>query len=71
LAREASSISVLDILNYFNELDGYKECILGSGACNSKKKCLLHDKWLEPKGMIKKMFAETTLDEFDVESMKL
>lgn len=71
LAKEASEISILDILNHFNELDGYKECILGSGSCNAKKKCILHDKWLEPKGLIKNMFEETTLDKFDSQSMKI
>ena len=71
LAREASSITILEILNSFNELTHYHECILGSGACNPSKKCILHDKWAEPKHLIKKMFQETTLHNVNIEDFKL
>ena len=71
LAREASSITILEILNSFNELTNLNECILGSGSCNSRKKCILHDKWLEPKNLIKKMFQETTLDKANIEDFKV
>jgi len=60
LAKKASEISVQDILDAF-EQSGTELCILGGGKCNSKKKCLLHDKWSEPKKIVSKVFSETTL----------
>ena len=71
LARSASSISVLDILNAFNELIHYNECILGSQTCNSQKKCILHDQWAKPRAMIKQMFSETTLEKIEGEDFKI
>lgn len=70
LARSASSISVLDILNAFNELTHYSECILGSQTCNPQKKCILHDQWAKPRAMIKQMFSETTLEKIEGEDFK-
>ncbi|QSZ42800.1 Rrf2 family transcriptional regulator [Sulfurimonas aquatica] len=71
LVKSASEITILEILNYFKELEEYNECILGTGFCNPNNKCILHDQWLEPKGLITKMFAETTLDNFDSEHFKI
>jgi len=71
LARSSASISILDILNAFNELTHYSECILGSQPCNSKTKCMLHDQWSKPKELIKKMFAETTLEKIEGEDFKI
>ena len=71
LAKEASEITILEILNGFNEFAHYHDCILGMGACNPHNKCSLHDKWIEPKKMIKKMFEETTLVNMDVANFKI
>jgi len=65
LSRSATEITVLDILNQFNEFINQDECILGIGTCNEKNKCSLHDQWIEPKNMIQKMFKETTLENLD------
>ncbi len=61
LAKNPAEVTILEVLNSFNEFTHYNDCILGIGACNAHKKCILHDKWIEPKNMIKKMFKETTL----------
>ncbi|MDF1875647.1 Rrf2 family transcriptional regulator [Sulfurimonas sp. SAG-AH-194-I05] len=62
LARPSNEISIMEILNQFNELTNYAECILGIGKCDSKKRCALHEQWVKPKTMMLKMFKETTLD---------
>lgn len=65
LAREASSISIMDILNAFGILVEQERCILGIGdcaECDEKKRCILHDKWLKPKSLIKKMYENTTIE---------
>jgi len=71
LSRPASSITIIEILNYFNEYPEYEQCILGIGSCNAKNKCALHDQWVKPKSMIKKMFENTTLEDIDSDSFKL
>jgi len=71
LAREASSISVLEVLNAFNEFTDSDKCILGIGFCSgadSDLKCILHDKWAEPRDMIRKMYEETTIE--NIEGLK-
>jgi len=62
LNHPASSITILDILKHFQELTDFHTCILGNGACNPHKKCILHDKWASPRQEIKNMFATTTID---------
>ena len=65
LARDASKITIIEILNEFNECTSLKMCVLGTGACNPLNKCSLHNQWMKPKSMIFKMFKETTLDTLD------
>lgn len=62
LNKPASGIKLQDILTIFHEENDDKNCILGIGACDSNNKCALHDKWIEPRSLIRKMFDETTLE---------
>ena len=71
LSKPASSITVLEILNQFNEFLDSKDCLLGIGKCDGKNKCGLHDQWAKPKNMIQKMFKNTTLNEVDGDNFKL
>ena len=71
LSKPASDITIIEILNHFNEFSVDKECLLGIGLCDSKKKCALHDQWVKPKNMIKKMFVTTTLADIKGENFKL
>lgn len=71
LAKEASEITVMQILNSFNEFNNHSQCLLGIGPCDAKKKCALHDQWLQPKKMINDMFTKTTLLDLDGENYKV
>ncbi|MDQ7061078.1 MAG: Rrf2 family transcriptional regulator [Sulfurimonas sp.] len=71
LARDASEISILQVLNAFNEMHNQKDCLLGIGNCDTKKRCALHDQWAKPKSMIQKMFEKTTLADMDGENFKI
>jgi Rrf2 family protein len=70
LAKKASTIRVLDILDAVNESLISKECILGIGACDQHNKCALHDQWVKPKTMIEEMFKETYLDSLEHKELK-
>ena len=68
LSRDASSITIMNVLNAFNEFTDHDKCILGIGECvgpTGKLKCILHDKWVKPKSMIKKMYEETTIENIE------
>lgn len=71
LAKPASTISVMDILDKFNDHLNDEQCILGIGICDSKNKCALHDQWIQPKCMIKQMFEKTTLEKLEGEDFKV
>jgi len=71
LSRPASDISIMEILNQFNELVEQKQCLLGIGMCDNNNKCGLHDQWVKPKKMIKKMFENTTLENLDGNGYKI
>lgn len=71
LSRDASQITIMQILNTFNELKNEADCILGIGLCNHKEKCALHDQWIKPKTMIYDMFGDTTLKDIDGKNFKI
>ncbi|MEN8147014.1 MAG: Rrf2 family transcriptional regulator [Campylobacterota bacterium] len=71
LSKPASSITVMNILNQFNEFLDDDQCILGVGTCDGEHKCSLHNQWVEPKALMRKMFEETTLEKLDGKEFKL
>ena len=71
LARNASEITLMEVLNTFNEFNHKRECLLGIRDCDSKNKCALHDQWAKPKTMIYDMFNNTTLIDLDGRNFKI
>lgn len=71
LSRDPSEISLMQILNAFNEFNNQAECLLGIGSCDKKKKCALHDQWAKPKSDIEAMFSTTTLKDLDRKNIKI
>ena len=71
LSRDASEISVMDILNTFNEFTNQTECLLGIGHCDATKQCALHKQWVQPKAMISEMFVNTSLKDLDGQNFKI
>lgn len=71
LAKPASQITIMQILNTFHDELHDDACILGIGVCDSKNRCALHDQWIEPRGMIRRMFEETTLERLEGKEFKV
>jgi Rrf2 family protein len=67
IEKELSQITIENILEAVKESLHQKECLLGNGLCDERKKCLLHDKWNSPKKAIKEMFHKTTLEDIVLE----
>ena len=71
LSQPANEISIHDILQAFKELEDDNRCILGIGECDGNNKCALHDQWVEPRDLIRKMYKNTTLDQLEGEDFKM
>ncbi len=71
LARDASKITIMQVLNALNEFNNQSECILGIGSCDNRNKCSLHDQWIKPKKIINDMFNNTTFKNLDGEKFKI
>lgn len=71
LAKEASSIFIIDIINLFDGFTHREECFLGIGKCDGNNICSMHTKWVKPKRLIEKMFEETTLETLKGENFKI
>jgi len=71
LVKNSSSITIMDILNEFNEPIYKEECILGIGLCDESNKCSMHDQWVKPKALLLNMFANTTLKNLEGSGFKI
>lgn len=71
LSRPAKDISIHNILENFKELEDDTKCVLGIGECDAKNKCALHDQWVEPRELIRKMYKDTTLDKLEGQEFKM
>lgn len=71
ISKEAKDIRIKDILEAVKEPTHDVQCLLGIGACNENKKCILHDKWSQPKKSILGMFTNTTLEDIKKSDYKI
>jgi len=71
IARESSSIAIVEIIHLYNDFTHREECLLGIGKCDGLNRCSMHDKWIEPKNLILKMFEETTLKNLEGGEFKI
>jgi Rrf2 family protein len=71
IAKPASSIAIIDIINTFNEFTHQDECLLGIGKCDGDSICSMHEQWSEPKSLIQKMFENTTLQNLEGGNFKV
>jgi len=59
--KATSEIIISEILDIFHDAIEDEQCVLGIGFCNGMCKCALHDQWMEPKLLMKKMFEKSSL----------
>lgn len=63
LARPASGISLMEIIEAIDGPELFSECMLGLPGCGERKPCPLHERWAEERARLSRLFSETTLDE--------
>ncbi len=71
LAKDASSISIMEIVNLFNDFNHKEECLLGIGKCDGANPCATHAKWVRPKSLLEEMFESTTLQNLEGDGFKI
>lgn len=63
LARPATAINLLEIIEAIDGLGFFKQCVLGLDECDDEQPCPLHDEWGEMRGRIRSILEETSLAE--------
>jgi len=61
LAKDARSISVLDVVEAVDGKDAFSGCVMGFSECGGKKPCSLHEKWKAIKEHLVDQLGKTTL----------
>ena len=63
LARSASDITLMELIDIIETENCLNECVLGLKGCGEGVPCPLHDEWSVARDGIKNMFSGTTLAE--------
>ena len=63
LAKSASQIKLIDIVEAIDGLELFKSCILGFPGCSIEKPCPVHDKWGKLRDEAYKMLSDETLEQ--------
>lgn len=61
LAREASAITLLDVLDVVEDIGRWNGCFLGQPVCSEESPCVMHDRWAQVKGAYLDFLSETTV----------
>ena len=68
--RRTDTITLSDILEATDGLDGFKKCILGFSDCPFDTKCAMHDIWEEIRNSILTVLKSTSLKDISKKRKK-
>ena len=63
LAKRASTIKLIDIVEAIDGLDVFQNCVLGFPGCTVSEPCPVHEKWGKLRDDALKMLSEETLEQ--------
>jgi Rrf2 family protein len=61
LAREASRITLLEVVSPFDDVSSRRACLLGRPVCSDQSACAAHARWKDVSERTATFFRETTL----------
>jgi Rrf2 family transcriptional regulator, iron-sulfur cluster assembly transcription factor len=67
LARDASKISLYDVMVPIEHVDRWTNCLLGHGECSAARPCSLHNRWGKVRGAYLQFLRDTTVADVTVE----
>ena len=72
LARSASKIRLIEIVEVIDGVDMFNNCVLGFPGCTSEEPCPVHDVWGVLRDQAYKMLSEQTLEDIkDITRLKI
>jgi Rrf2 family protein len=61
LAKEARRITLLDVVDVFEQLSRWSGCILGRRECSDLHPCVVHEKWKAARSAYLHLLQSTTI----------
>ena len=61
LARDASQISLYDVMDPIEHVGRWTNCLLGHGECSAQSPCTLHSRWGKVRDAYLQFLRETTV----------
>ena len=61
LARSASSVTLLDVVSPFDDIEARRTCLMGKKECSDRRPCAVHAQWKATATEVARFFRETTL----------
>jgi len=62
LARKPQKITLYDIVDAVDGVEGLNSCIVGLANCDDKQPCPQHEQWKAIRSQIRSFISETTVD---------
>jgi Rrf2 family protein len=63
LTLRASEVSLLEVVEPFDQLEGRKKCLLGRPRCSESNPCAAHHQWKEMLDRVTGFFRNTTVQD--------
>lgn len=64
LAREADSITLLDVIEVIDGLDAFSKCGIFNGACNEKHQCSIHEHYRKSMEDIRQLYKDAKVNTY-------
>ena len=68
LARPSEGISLLEIVEPFDEMGARRQCLLGRPSCSDRSPCPAHARWAEVSDQVQDFFQDTTVADMVAQS---
>ncbi len=67
LAVPGDALSLLEVVELFDDMERRGQCLLGRRECSDQTPCAAHHRWTELAGRVSAFFRETTVDDLIAE----
>lgn len=61
LARDAGEVTLLEVVEPFDDIEARRTCLLGKKECSDRNPCAVHEQWKATATEVARFYRETTL----------